>query len=497
MPEVTTTPLKGISIRDRFAIEALGFLIQKYESNSIPIPDIVARAYEYASNMLTKANTSGATDTDYNIGKILTEGFAALVEAIGKGGGGGGGTSSFNGKIQNADNTTLAVSGGVTVTPASGSTIGIGNAGLGSSAQNPLFVSGNGGSGTSFDGEIKTASGDSVVIKGDNSYGSGSDAVNDAINVAIVSGGGSGGGTDTIHIGSSTNGRGETSNNPLITKDEALRATSGLSNTLYTELTQLHKDMGYDWQGTGTLGVCTQELRLRDIRSQIYNIAVSQKYVADDQTYGDTNTIAYFLKQIADNTAGGGSTIDRDHVPTATNENVTEFIVFCGSSGITPFKITLARAATVLSGYLDDKYKKANTIVETEFNSSPNSRTILNVSINNTYRMLGTLNGTFEINLPNVDFGSVPDSEHEHKITIFFETVSPLGGGTGIAYLKVSTDSQSTDDIIYQSGYDNTLGWTLNIKSYYRADFTYMPNQGTASNDLWVAEYKQIYTSNS
>lgn len=92
MPEVTTTPLKGISIRDRFAIEALGFLIQKYESNSIPIPDIVARAYEYASNMLTKANTSGATDTDYNIGKILTDGFTNLVQAIGEGGGGGGST---------------------------------------------------------------------------------------------------------------------------------------------------------------------------------------------------------------------------------------------------------------------------------------------------------------------------------------------------------------------------------------------------------------------
>lgn len=93
MPEVTTTPLKGVSIRDRFAIEALGFLIQKYESNSIPIPDIVAKAYEYASNMLTKANTSGATDTDYNIGKILTDGFTNLVEAIGQGGGGGGSTT--------------------------------------------------------------------------------------------------------------------------------------------------------------------------------------------------------------------------------------------------------------------------------------------------------------------------------------------------------------------------------------------------------------------
>ena len=108
MSEVTTTPLKGISIRDRFAVEALGFLIQKYESNSIPIPDIVARAYEYASNMLTKANTSGASDTDYNIGKILTDGFAALVEAIGEG---GGGTSSFNGKVQNADNTNFRVIG--------------------------------------------------------------------------------------------------------------------------------------------------------------------------------------------------------------------------------------------------------------------------------------------------------------------------------------------------------------------------------------------------
>lgn len=143
MPEVTTTPLKGISIRDRFAVEALGFLIQKYESNSIPIPDIVARAYEYASNMLTKANTSGASDTDYNIGKILTEGFAALVEAIGEGGGGT--SSSFNGKVQNVDNTNFRVIG-------------------------------------------------------TQSYGEGTSQKTGVLNVAVVSGGGGGGSTDVSEI---------------------------------------------------------------------------------------------------------------------------------------------------------------------------------------------------------------------------------------------------------------------------------------------------------
>lgn len=81
--------------------------------------------------------------------------------------------------------STAAVSGAVTVSNTSGSNL-----------------------------NIKSASGESVTIKGNSTYSD----MNDVLRVNVVAGGGGGGSTDTVHIGSNTNGRGESSSYPFVVK---------------------------------------------------------------------------------------------------------------------------------------------------------------------------------------------------------------------------------------------------------------------------------------
>lgn len=81
--------------------------------------------------------------------------------------------------------STAAVSGAVTVSNTSGSNL-----------------------------NIKSASGESVTIKGNSTYSD----MNDVLRVNVVAGGGGGGSNDTVHIGSSTNGRGESSSYPFVVK---------------------------------------------------------------------------------------------------------------------------------------------------------------------------------------------------------------------------------------------------------------------------------------
>ena len=101
--------------------------------------------------------------------------------------------------------STAAVSGGVTVSNTSGSNLNV------KTASNESVAISNATGGNL---NIKSASGESVTIKGNSTYSD----MNDVLRVNVVAGGGGGGSTDTVHIGSSTNGRGESSSYPFVVK---------------------------------------------------------------------------------------------------------------------------------------------------------------------------------------------------------------------------------------------------------------------------------------
>jgi len=431
--------IDNLQARDEFAVQALRAMLA-----SVPDPSVLSEneinyycetAYKWASYMMRSAadargsfsegesTTVPDTDLNNNIEKLLKNIATAITNS-----GGGGGTGDTV-KIFNGQTGTPAADKPFIVTgPAGG--LGV-NIGVGTSSQNPLYISGgsnitvdsglstsspnpvmnsvitqalNGkqetlvaGSGITINGNEISAVGGGGTIDIDNAMSStsGNPVANRVITQALTTKQNTlTAGTGIAIVGdviSATGGGGSSFNGEiqnasgttLATQDSALRATSGVSNTLYTELVQLHKDMGYDWQGTGTSGISTQELRLRDIRSQIYNIAVSQKYIANDQTYGDTNTIAYFLKQIADNTAGGGSggglkhsTTNSVDAPTYPNTCIEDLVIFSssymedqpGMDADAPYRVSIGKFGRAVAPHIADSIKP--TLQSFSFDSS-------------------------------------------------------------------------------------------------------------------------------
>lgn len=105
---VTPTDITGLNVLDNFAVKALGFLIQKYESTSIPVDEIVSRAYDYADAMRTRSaalRAAGDIGSDLEVsivkgGQNSASGSElsytnALQVAIVAGGGGSGGSTDL------------------------------------------------------------------------------------------------------------------------------------------------------------------------------------------------------------------------------------------------------------------------------------------------------------------------------------------------------------------------------------------------------------------
>lgn len=466
---------------------------QQVGADRITIPELNAILNVYLER------TPAAGDTDqrekYQFKDLIT-----AIQGIG-----GGGGSSFNGEIKNAAGTSLGVSlGGAGSSSANplyisgGSNITV-DSGLSSSSSNPVMnsvitnalsgkqdtlvagsgitISGNeisatggGGGGVTVDSTLSTTSANPVMNRviaqaltqkqNNLTAGTGISIVNDVISAT------GGGGTDVSGIVS------------------ALKSTSGVTDTVYTKLNQILNSLGYDPQGLeGT--VTTQDSRLTDLRTQLYNLVGTQNCDPNASGHSTTST-AYWLSQIASALGSSGGSIRRDTTANLVSETLSEFLVFCTADNL-PRKASISKIVSTLSGDLDSRYELRKSVEEVSFNSTAQSRTIVPVIEDTAFRMLGTLDGTLEITLPDVE-----DRSHQTVITVLFSTKTSLSPSSLVSAYLVVNPYSSADDAIYQTGYNSTNGWTLETGSTYMAEFTYYPAQGEDSSSLWVLGYKKV-----
>ena len=300
---VTPSDINGLNTLDKLAIKAIGFLIQKYESNSIPVSEIVTRAYEYASAMLSHSanlRASGDTGSDSDIYEALED----IAEAAGSDSG-----DTLIGNILDENQAPVPL------------TVELQNVENNSTVV-PFIVKGNDTNGQL---NIKTNSTDTVAVKGGQSVALDGTTYTDALKVVIAAGGG-GGGTGGTFNGKIKNA--EDANQdpiPLVTKDEALRSTTGVTNTLYTEIVQTHKDLGYDWQGlSGTAS--TQHSDLQEIAAAIRS-------------------------------GGGGGSITKDTTPGhSIAAGIVDYVTIFAHDTQTLYKLSIVNLTTNLEPYLDTRY---------------------------------------------------------------------------------------------------------------------------------------------